>query len=218
MKLPACALLLATALAAAPAAAQRPVQPYEPAPRYRTFHLGAQLTGKTDEGRDIVLSWGRLYTAGPGGAWMPRAELSAAFATGVQRGDNLLEAVMLGPQLSLARAFPSQHLSTGRKSRAEPYLLATAGAYGVADFSGAGEEVGVSPVVSGGVGFRVFSDEWEVDLSTVELVLAKRFGFRETGPELYVRFGSAVAPRRRRDPADAGPLADPPPPPPPSGP
>lgn len=217
MTLAARALPLLALLAAVPARAQTPVEPFEPAPRYRTSAIATQLTGNDEEGRDVLLAFGRMRTAGRRGEWMPRLDLVAGLTTGVQRGDNLVERFLVGPHLTVGRAFPSQHLDLGRETRAEPYLLGGAGAYGVADFIGEGTELGVAPAVSAGVGFRVFTDEWDVDLSTFEIVMEKRFGPAEASPQLYIRFGSAAAPRAPRAAPEGDPLAAallPPPPPP----
>ena len=206
MTLAARALPLLALLAAVPARAQTPVEPFEPAPRYRTSAISTQLTGNDEEGRDVLLAFGGMRTAGRRGEWMPRLDAVAGLTTGVQRGDNLVERFLVGPHLTVGRAFPSQHLDLGRETRAEPYVLGGVGAYGVADLLGEGTELGVAPAFSAGVGFRLFTDEWDVDLSTFEIVMEKRFGPAEASPQLYSRFGSAATPRQRR----AAPDGDPP--------
>ncbi len=192
---PAAAILLAL-LAATPAGAQRPVQPYDVSGSHRTFHLVAQLTGPLNRGRDLMLSSGVVWPDRGGGGWMA----GIGGAGGVTTGANVVERALAGPQLTLTRAFRSQHFEAARGSRAEPYLIGTAGAYGVADFS-AGEQ-GFAPAVAGGIGMRVFGDEWDVSLSVIELTVEKRFGFRERGAELYIRLGN-ISPRRGRAAARA---------------
>lgn len=211
MRLHARVLLLVPALLlAAPADAQTPLEPFRPAPRYSTFHVGAQLTGGVNEGRDLVFAWGRM--AAPSRSAMARLEL----AGGLTSGRSLVDRVLAGPQLTLGWAFPSQHTSFSRDTRAEPYVLLGAAGYALARFEEEGDEeegTGFAPAVSGGVGFRIFGDEWEVDLATLELVVEKRFG-PDDATELFVRFGRADPPRghgtRSRRPNGALP---PPPPP-----
>ncbi|HEX2203124.1 MAG TPA: hypothetical protein VHG91_07490 [Longimicrobium sp.] len=207
MTLAARALPLLALLAAVPARAQTPVEPFEPASRYRTNHLATQLTGGEEEGRDVVLSLGWMRTGGEVGEWMPRLEVAAGLTTGVARGGSLVERVLAGPHLTLGRAFPAQHVDMGREARAEPYVLGGVGAYGVAGFAGEGTDLGVAPAVSAGVGFRVFTDEWDVELSTFEIVLEKRFGIASASPQIFIRFGRAVPPRARREEPAEDPLA-----------
>lgn len=203
------ALAFAVLLCASPGRAQQPVQPYTAAPRYHTFSLGAQVTGPTNRGRDILLSWGRMLAMGGRRQWMPRLELSA----GINTGRDLVDGVVAGPSASLAHAFPAQNLSLGRTTRGESYLVAQASAYGIGRFyseleeANAGDEGGwgFAPAFSAGVGLRMFSDEWDVDLSTLEVVVEKRLGFGEGDPQLYIRFGRATAPRGSR--GDAATLA-----------
>jgi|GEM_PF-1742358 len=214
------ALALALLLGASAGRAQRAVQPYTPAPRYQTFNLGAQVTGPTNRGRDVMLSWGRMLAMGGRRQWMPRLELSA----GINTGRDLVDGVVGGPSVSLAHAFPAQNLALGRTTRGEPYLVAQASALGIGRFyskleeADAGDEGGwgFAPAFAAGIGLRMFSDEWDVDLSTLELIVEKRLGFGEGDPQLYIRFGRATAPRAGRD-DDAATLAPaavlPPPPP-----
>jgi hypothetical protein len=215
------ALALAVLLSASAGRAQQPVQPvreYTPAPRYHTFSLGAQVTGPTNRGRDVLLSWGRMLATGRGRQWMPRLELSA----GVNTGRDLVDGIVAGPSASLAHAFPAQNLALGRTTRGDPYLVAQASAYAIGRFYSELEEAntgdeggwGFAPAFSAGVGLRMFSDEWDVDLSTLELVVEKRLGFGEGDPQLYIRFGRATAPRGSRGDAATttlAPAAAPPP-------
>ncbi len=202
MQLHARHLLLPVLLLSSPAvaAAQRPVRPYEPAPAYHTFNLSAQLTGGVDEGRDLLISWGWLRTGGPSGAWMPRLELGGGLTTGAQ----LVDRVLAAPQATVGYAFPGQYMSLGRESRGEPYLVASAGAYGIADVVDE-TRFGVAPSVSAGIGVRVFSDEWNVEMGTFELVVERRFGFEES-TELYLRFGRARPARERAEEPDTSPV------------
>lgn len=189
-------LSLAAVLAAGPALAQDPLPAYTPAPRYSTFNLGAQVTGGPEDGRDILFSWGRMRTMGGAGQLMPRAEFSFGFTT----GHDLIDGVLAGPSVGFGYAFPSQYMSFGRGTRAEPYLVAFASTYGIGEFGtrvGEDERWGIAPAFSAGVGLRMFSDEWDVDLSTFEIVVEQRLAFDDDGPELYVRFGRAIAPRAR---------------------
>jgi hypothetical protein len=205
------ALVLAILLGASAGRAQQPVEPYTPAPRYQTFNLGAQVTGPTNRGRDVLLSWGRMLAIGGGRQWMPRLELSA----GVNTGRDLVDGVVVGPSASLAHAFPAQNLALGRTTRGDPYLVAQASAYGIGRFyseleeADAGDEGGwgFAPAFSAGFGLRMFSDEWDVDLSTLEFIVEKRLGFGEGDPQLYIRFGRATAPRGSRGDAAATTLA-----------
>jgi hypothetical protein len=205
---------LATLLTAAAGRAQQPVEPvqaYTPAPSYSTFNLGAQVTGPANRGRDILLSWGRMLAMGRSGQWMPRLELSA----GLNTGRDLVDGVIAGPSVSLGYAFPAQNVSLGRTTRGEPYLIAQASTFGIGRFYGelekeeAGDEDGwgIAPAFSAGVGVRMFSDEWNVDLSTLEIVVERRLGFGEGDPQLYIRFGRATAPRGARSDAAATTLA-----------
>ena len=206
------AFLLPFLFSATPLLAQEPVQPYDASGRYRTVGIEAQLTGAFGGGRDVLFSWGGMAVGGRGGRWMQRTELAA----GVHAGQNLVDRVMLGPQASLALAEPGWYTELERATRAEPYLLLGAGAFGVADFSDDETELGLSPTVSLGVGLRLFDDEWDVALTQVELTVRQRFGVADAAPQLYVRFSRAT-PRRRASPAaapqPAGPAPLPPPPP-----
>jgi hypothetical protein len=186
-------LLIATLVPSLPALAQDAVPEYTPAPRYATFNLAVQLTGDPDRGREIMLSWGRMLALGGRGAWMPWLELAGGVSPGNRE---VIEGVAMGPRLTLARAFPSQYVGIGKASRAEAYLLAAAGAYMAGDF-GDESRWGGAPALSGGFGFRVFRDKWNVDLSTLELVVERRFGVQNGPARLYVRFGTARAARRR---------------------
>ena len=196
---------------AAPLAAQTPVEPYDVSGRYTTSGVNLQVTGAWDEGRDLLISWGRMAAFGRAGAWMPRAELGI----GGTVGENLAERLMAGPQVTLARAFPSQHTTFGEGSRAEPYLLVGGSAFGIVDFTGGRTRAYFGPGVAAGLGFRTFSDEWDVELATIEVVVEKRFANDES-PQIFIRFGRAV-PGRRRPSADSA-LQElhriPPPPPP----
>ena len=184
-------------LLAIPAAAhgQRAVGEYEPAPRYSTLNIALQLTGDPERGREIMLSWGRMLALGGRGEWMPRLELGGGVSPGTRE---VVEGVAMGPRLTFARAFPAQFVGIGKESRAEPYLVATAGMYRSGSFDG-DSRWGGAPALSGGFGFRVFRDKWNVDLSTIEVVVERRFGVQDGSPQLYLRFGSARAPRDRRD-------------------
>jgi hypothetical protein len=193
-------LLTALSLAAAPGHAQRPLREYDPAPRYATFNLAVQLTGDPEHGREVALSWGRMRTLGPGRTWMPALELSAGVSPGTRK---LLEGVAAGPRLTLAHAFPAQYVGLGKKPRGEPYLLAGAAMYGAGDFAGSARWGG-APAVSAGFGLRVFADAWDVDLSTVELVLERRWGVQDGPLRLYVRVGRARAPGPRSAPPLSG--------------
>lgn len=217
---PTARVLACALLAASPVRAQEPVQAYTPAPRYSTFHLGAQVTGDVDRGRDILFSWGRMRAMGGRGEWMPRLELAA----GVTSGRDLLDGIVAGPSVGMGYALPAQHLDFGRRTRADPYLVAQASVYGIGRFRGrmesdeAGQEDGwgIAPAVSAGIGLRMFGDEWDVDLSTLEIVVEKRLGFGEDDPQIFVRFGRALAPRERRRNGDGptiAPAAHLPPPP-----
>lgn len=199
---------------AAPLAAQTPVEPYDVSGRYTTSSIHLQVTGAFDEGRDLMASWGRMVALGRAGAWMPRLEAGV----GATVGENLAERFMAGPQLTLARAFPSQHTAFGEGVRAEPYLLVGGGAYGVVDFTGGRTRAYFGPRLSGGLGFRAFSDEWDVELTTLEIVVEKRFQEDES-TQLVLRLGRA-APRRRRAPRDSAlrEMRRTPPPPPPAAP
>jgi hypothetical protein len=187
--------LLTIAVVPARALAQTPVGEYEPAPRYTTLNFAVQLTGDPERGREVMVSWGRMLALGRRGAWMPWVELAAGVSPGNRE---VIEGVAMGPRLTLARAFPSQFVGLGRASRGEPYLVATAAMYGAADFGG-GTTWGGAPAVSGGFGFRVFHDKWNVDLSTVEVLVERRFGVQDGPARVYLRVGTATAPRSRRD-------------------
>ena len=209
--------VLPALLVAAPLFAQQPVGAYTPAGRYSTFHLGAQVTGSAGEGRDILFSWGRVRTLGGKGEWMPRLEFAAGFTTGT----DLIDGMVAGPSVGVGYAFPPQYISLGSGSRAEPYLVAAASTYGIGRFGNSMEQEdegwGLSPALSAGAGLRVFSDEWDVDLGTFEVLVEKRLGFGANGAQIYVRFGRAMAVRGARS-ADPTALLTPAylPPPPPS--
>ncbi|HEU0013583.1 MAG TPA: hypothetical protein VFQ45_07850 [Longimicrobium sp.] len=188
-------------LAAAPVAAQRPVEPYDPSGRYRTFLLGAQFTGAFEDGRELVGAWGVMRAGGRSGAWMQRTDMAA----GLRSGFSFVDRIVAGPQVSLARAFPSQHTSLmGGRSRAEPYLLLGGGALGVLDTRGR-TRAGLAPSVSAGAGFRMLRDEWDITLQHFEVVIEKRFGMLDEAPQLYVRFGTALPRRRGTSPRPAEP-------------
>jgi hypothetical protein len=186
--------LLATAIAVAPApaAAQTPVAPFQVEGRYATFHVHAQVTGPWTEGRDLLFHWGRMHTVGDG-RWMAQLEGGAGMTT----GDSFIDRFLAGPRVSLARAFPGQHLEITSGSRGEPYLLVTGAGYGVADVQGE-NDFGFAGGVGAGVGLRVFGDEWDTSLAHVEVLLERRFGFRAGHTELFVRVGRAVPVGRRR--------------------
>ena len=190
-------ILLMTLALAAPARAQQPVQEYDPARAYSTFKGALQLTGDLDRGRELMLAWGRMATAGTRGAWMATLELDAGVSPGTHE---FIEGVAAGPRLNLARAFPAQFMGLGRRSRGEPYLLASAAMYAAGDFRDDRTRWGGAPAVSAGLGMRVFGDAWNVDLSTFEAVLERRYGIQDDGMRLYLRFGRATARRpRERD-------------------
>lgn len=195
--------------------AQTPLQPYDASGRYRTSGVEAQVTGAFGGGRDVLLGWGALAVGGRGGRWMQRTEVVA----GVHVGDKLVNGVMLGPRVSLALAVPGWYTELDRGTRAEPYLLLAGGAYGVADFGDADlkddqTELGFSPGISAGIGFRLFDDEWDISLTQLEVAVQQRFGFAAQGPQVYVRLSRAL-PRRRppraADPHPDGPASLPPP-------
>jgi hypothetical protein len=196
-------LLVPALLFPARALAQQPVGEYAPAPRYSTFDLAVQLTGDPERGREVMASWGRMRTAGRGGAWMPRLELGAGVSPGTREA---IDGVAMGPRLAFARAFPAQYVGFGKASRAEPYLVAGAGMYMAGEFT-SGSRWGGAPSVSGGLGFRVLADQWNVDLSTLELIVERRFGVQSGPARLYLRFGRAVAPREHHGPDTAIALA-----------
>lgn len=185
------AILLASILSTPTLSAQEPLQPYDARGRYRTAGLEAQLTGAFGDGRDLLFAWGVMAAGGPSGRWMQRTELSA----GLHAGQNLVDRLMLGPQVSLAMAIPAWYTVLDRSTRAEPYLLVTGGAHGVADFEDDQARLGIAPMAAVGVGFRLFEDEWDVALTQVEVVVQRRFGIAEGAPQLYVRLGRA-RPRR----------------------
>lgn len=185
------ALPLALLLTIPDLSAQETVQPYDATGRYRTTGVEAQLTGRFGDGRDFVLSRGVLSAGGPSGRWMSRTEL----AFGIHAGQRLVDRLMLGPQVSLAMAVPGWYTALDRGTRAEPYLLLSAGAFGAADFRDE-TEVGIAPSIAVGVGLRLFDDEWDISLTQVELTVQQRFGILDQEPQLYVRFGRAI-PRRR---------------------
>lgn len=204
------ALLLLACLAAAPVAAQETLQPYDARGRYRTGGLEAQLTGALEGGRDVLVSWGRLAATGRTGRWMLRTEAAA----GVHVGRALAERLMVGPQLSVALVEPGWFTDLDGV-RAEPYLLVGGGAYGVVGFGEEETELGISPNLFAGIGFRLFDDEWDVGLAHVELVVQGRFGMAEQSPQIYVRFSRSRPPPRpgpRASPHPDGPGSLPPPP------
>jgi hypothetical protein len=186
-------IFLVALLAAEHGFAQEPLQPYDARGRYRTGGVEIQLTGPFDGGRDLMASWGALAVGGRGGRWMQRTELVA----GLRAGENLVDRLMAGPQFSLALAAPGWYTELDGGTRAEPYLVLGGGAYGVVGFAGDETELGISPSVSAGVGFRIFDDEWDVALTHVEVVLQQRFGVADQAPQVYLRF-SRSTPRTRR--------------------
>jgi hypothetical protein len=177
--------------------AQRPVGEYEVAERYSTTGVLFQLTGSVEEGRDLLLGWGRMYPLGRG-RWMPGFELTG----GVTSGRGLVDRVLVGPRVSLGAAFPSQYLEFGKRTRAEPYLIASGGIYGLADFFQE-DAYGGAPFVAAGVGVRMLNDPWDVDMSLLEVVVERRFGMEDQPAELYVRFTTALTRRPSSDTARA---------------
>jgi hypothetical protein len=171
-------------------AAQEPVAPYDASGRYRTAALEVQATGAFGDGRDLLLSWGALRVGGTRGQWMQGMD----FAAGIQAGETVVDRLMAGPQLSIGAALPGAFITLQHGTRAEPYLLAGGGALGVANLDG--EDVGISPNLYAGIGFRVFDDEWDVALTRLEVVVQQRFGEGAQRPQLYLRLGRAV-PRGR---------------------
>jgi hypothetical protein len=205
------ALLLASILSVTTLRAQEPLQPYDAGGRYRTAGIEAQLTGSFGGGRDVLFSWGAMVAGGPSGRWMQRTELMA----GLHAGQNLVDRLMLGPQVTLGMAVPAWYTLLDRGTRAEPYLLLGGGALGVANFDGDETPLGIAPTLSLGVGMRLFDDEWDISLTQVELAVQQRFGAADQAPQLYVRFSRAL-PRRRGERASTphpdGPGVLPPPP------
>lgn len=189
--------------------AQTPLQPYDASGRYRTSGVEAQVTGAFGGGRDVLMGWGVQGVGGRGGRWMQRTELLA----GVHVGDKLVNGVMLGPRVALALAVPGWYTELDRGTRAEPYLLLGGAALGVADFGDDQTELGFSPTISAGVGFRLFDDEWDISLTQVEVAVQRRFGAMEQAPQVYVGLRRAL-PRRRparaADPHPDGPASLPP--------
>lgn len=183
--------LAVLSLVSIPIRAQQPIREYVAAPRYTISSLGVQLAGDPDHGREIAVAWGRMGALGPGRTWMPSIELAAGVSPGTREP---VEGVSLGPRVTLARAFAGQYVGIGKKARGEPYLLAGAAMYGAGDFHG-GTRWGGAPAVSAGIGLRVFDDAWDVDLSTVELVVERRFGIQDGPARLYIRIGRARVPR-----------------------
>ncbi|HEX2211304.1 MAG TPA: hypothetical protein VHG93_26705 [Longimicrobium sp.] len=177
-------------------AAQEPVQPYDASGRYRTGGLEVQLTGALGGGRDLALAWGAMAAGGPQGRWMQRTEIIA----GLHAGQNIVDRLMVGPQVTLGFAVPEWYTVLDRGTRAEPYLVLSGGALGMAAFDNEdGEEqteLGIAPTAAVGVGFRLFEDEWDISLTQVEVVIQQRFGVADGAPQLYLRFSRAI-PRRR---------------------
>jgi hypothetical protein len=186
------AILLVSLLSVPKLSAQEPLQPYDARGRYRTGGIEAQITGAFGDGRDLLFAWGVLAAGGPSGRWMQRTELAA----GVHAGQNLVDGVMLGPRVSLGLAVPAWYTLLDRGTRAEPYLLLSGGAYGVASFEEDEAKLGIAPIVGLGVGFRLFDDEWDISLTQVEVAVQQRFGVAEQAPQLYVRLSRAL-PRGR---------------------
>lgn len=206
-------ILLASFLCIPTLSAQEPVQPYDASGRYRTGGIEAQLTGSIGGGRDVALAWGVLSAGGPGGRWMQRTEL----LVGVHAGENLIDRLMAGPQVTLGLAIPAWYTVLDGGTRAEPYLVLGGGAMGVASFEDEERtELGVAPTAAAGIGFRLFDDEWDISLTQLEVVVQQRFGVADQAPQLYVRFTRAL-PRRRAQPPSGpdphGPGVLPPPPP-----
>lgn len=206
------AILPPFVLSATLLSAQTPVQPYDATGRYRTSGIEVQLTGSFGGGRDVLLSWGNLAVGGAGGRWMQRNEIVA----GVHAGQNFVNRLLVGPRVSLGFAMPEWYTEMERGTRAEPYLLLSGAAYGVAGVEDDETELGIAPAVSLAVGLRMFDDEWDISLTSVEVAVQQRFGVAEQAPQVYVRFSRAL-PRRRParapDPHPAGPAPLPPPPP-----
>ncbi len=184
-------ILLVSLLSVPTLSAQEAVQPYDASGRYGTGGIEVQLTGARGGGRDVMLSWGALMAGGRSGRWLQRTELAA----GLHAGQNLVDRLMVGPQVSLGLAIPQWYTLVDGGKRAEPYLLLTAGAYGVAGFEADETELGVAPTAGFGVGFRMFEDEWDIALTNLEVVVQRRFGVIDQAPQLYVRFSRAL-PRR----------------------
>jgi hypothetical protein len=206
------AILLVSLLFIPTLSAQDPVQPYDASGRYGTAGIEAQLTGSLGGGRDVLLSWGALVAGGPSGRWMQRTELAA----GLHAGQNLVDRLMVGPQVSLGLAIPPWYTLVQGGKRAEPYLLLNAGAYGVANFRESQTELGLAPTIGFGVGFRMFQDEWDIALTQLEVLVQRRFGVIDQAPQLYVRLSRALPRRGTRRPAAPhpdGPGVAPPPPP-----
>lgn len=184
--------ILLVSLLSLPLSAQEPLQPYDARGRYRTGGIEAQLTGSFGGGRDLLFAWGVLAAGGPSGRWMQRTELAA----GVHAGQNLVDGVMLGPRVTLGLAVPAWYTLLDRGTRAEPYLLLSGGAYGVANFEEDEAKLGIAPTVGVGLGFRLFADEWDIALTQLEVAVQQRFGVAGQAPQLYVRL-SRTLPRRR---------------------
>ncbi|HEX8430276.1 MAG TPA: hypothetical protein VF625_03275 [Longimicrobium sp.] len=176
---------LAAALfgAAAPTAAQRPVEEYEPNPRYSTVRLVGQASGGGRD-RDFLEAFGRLRPRGERGAWMPWLEAEAGFTP----GRDFARRFLAGPRATLARAFPSQFMMLGDHTRGEPYLSLGAGAYGVLDVERR-VTAGAAPFLAAGVGMRSLADPWEVDLAAVELTVERRFGMNDGAVAVSIRIG-----------------------------
>ncbi|HYR09053.1 MAG TPA: hypothetical protein VEQ60_14825 [Longimicrobium sp.] len=204
------AFLLTSLFSISNLSAQETVQPYDASGRYRTGGLEAQLTGAFGGGRDVVFAWGVLAAGGPGGRWMQRTELAA----GMHAGQRLVDRLMLGPQVSLGLAIPGWYTLLDPRTRAEPYLLLSAGAYGVADFENDAAEAGIAPTAGIGVGMRLFDDEWDISLTQVEVVVQRRFGIADGAPQLHLRLSRALPRRGGRaasTPHPDGPGTPPPP-------
>lgn len=204
-------LLLLSLLSIPTLSAQEAVQPYDASGRYGTSGIEAQLTGSLGGGRDVLLSWGALMAGGPSGRWMQRTELAA----GVHAGQNLVDRLIIGPQVSLGLAIPPWYTLVDGGRRAEPYLLLSAGAYGVANFEESQMELGLAPSIGFGFGFRMFEDEWDIALTQLEVLVQRRFGVVDQAPQLYVRLSRALPRRGARRPSTPhpdGPGVPPPPP------
>lgn len=190
--------------------AQEPVQPYDANGRYGTAGIEAQLTGSLGGRARRAAFVGALLAGGRSGRWMQRTELAA----GVHAGQNMVDRLMVGPQVSLGLAIPPWYTLVEGGRRAEPYLLLNAGAYGVANFRESQTELGLAPTVGFGVGFRIFEDEWDIALTQLEVLVQRPFGVIDQAPQLYVRLSRALPRRDTRRPATPhpdGPGVPPPP-------
>lgn len=131
------------------------------------------------------------------------------FLAGLRTGDGPT-AMLAGPQVTLAGAFPGQFMMVG-ELRAEPYVLAGGGVTGILEFQEDARD-GVAPGVHGGAGLRLLGeDPWDVSLDYVELIAERRFGALGEGWQVYFRLGRAVGrgPRTAPPPRRAPPASPP---------